>query len=94
MAMSAPIAPPPYLDLGALARADGVVALPGSKSISNRTLLLAALALGRPGLRVADASPAEMPPTGIAPVAVADLPVGSASPALEPTEPLVVMPPE
>ena len=35
-----------YLDLGPIARTEGVVALPGSKSISNRTLLLAALATG------------------------------------------------
>jgi 3-phosphoshikimate 1-carboxyvinyltransferase len=35
------------LDLPALHRAAGVVRLPGSKSISNRTLLLAALAEGR-----------------------------------------------
>ena len=34
------------LELAPLARAQGVVALPGSKSISNRTLLLAALAGG------------------------------------------------
>jgi 3-phosphoshikimate 1-carboxyvinyltransferase len=37
---------PPYLDLPALARAQGQVRLPGSKSISNRSLLLAALAEG------------------------------------------------
>jgi len=37
---------PPYLELGPLWRAGGVVRLPGSKSISNRTLLLAALAEG------------------------------------------------
>ncbi len=37
---------PPYLDLGPLERARGSVQLPGSKSISNRTLLLAALAQG------------------------------------------------
>jgi 3-phosphoshikimate 1-carboxyvinyltransferase len=36
----------PYLDLGPFARAQGSVRLPGSKSISNRTLLLAALAEG------------------------------------------------
>ena len=36
----------PYLDLAPIKRAEGVVALPGSKSISNRTLLLAALAAG------------------------------------------------
>ena len=46
MAMSAPVAPAPFLDLAAMMRAEGVVALPGSKSISNRTLLLAALAAG------------------------------------------------
>jgi len=37
----------PYLDLPRARRARGVVALPGSKSISNRVLLLAALAAGR-----------------------------------------------
>jgi len=37
---------PPWLDLPALAAAAGTVRLPGSKSISNRTLLLAALAEG------------------------------------------------
>ncbi|MCC7546138.1 MAG: bifunctional 3-phosphoshikimate 1-carboxyvinyltransferase/cytidylate kinase [Burkholderiales bacterium] len=37
---------PPFLDLPALAGARGSVQLPGSKSISNRTLLLAALAEG------------------------------------------------
>lgn len=37
---------PPYLDLGPFTRAAGSVRLPGSKSISNRTLLLAALAEG------------------------------------------------
>lgn len=37
---------PPWLDLPPADRAAGVVALPGSKSISNRTLLLAALADG------------------------------------------------
>ena len=36
-----------YLDLGPLDRAAGTVRLPGSKSISNRVLLLAALAEGR-----------------------------------------------
>ena len=36
----------PFLDLPALASADGRVQLPGSKSISNRVLLLAALASG------------------------------------------------
>jgi 3-phosphoshikimate 1-carboxyvinyltransferase len=34
------------LDVAPIARAEGTVALPGSKSISNRTLLLAALATG------------------------------------------------
>ena len=37
---------PGALDLAPIRRAEGVVALPGSKSISNRTLLLAALAAG------------------------------------------------
>jgi 3-phosphoshikimate 1-carboxyvinyltransferase len=37
---------PAFLDLAPLAGARGTVALPGSKSISNRTLLLAALATG------------------------------------------------
>ncbi len=36
-----------YLDLPALAHAHGIVKLPGSKSISNRVLLLAALSAGR-----------------------------------------------
>jgi 3-phosphoshikimate 1-carboxyvinyltransferase len=36
----------PFLDLAPVARAEGTVDLPGSKSISNRTLLLAALAEG------------------------------------------------
>ncbi len=36
----------PFLDLAPVERAEGEVALPGSKSISNRTLLLAALAAG------------------------------------------------
>ncbi|MEN9984690.1 MAG: hypothetical protein RI925_192 [Pseudomonadota bacterium] len=35
-----------YLDLAPIARAEGCIVLPGSKSISNRTLLLAALAQG------------------------------------------------
>jgi 5-enolpyruvylshikimate-3-phosphate synthase len=35
---------PDHLDLGPLDRAAGIVRLPGSKSISNRILLLAALA--------------------------------------------------
>ncbi len=39
-------APTSFLDLAPVSRAEGVVALPGSKSISNRTLLLAALAAG------------------------------------------------
>src|SRR6478735_710960 len=34
------------LEIAPIARAEGVVALPGSKSISNRALLLAALAEG------------------------------------------------
>ena len=34
------------LEIGAIRHAEGVVPLPGSKSISNRTLLLAALARG------------------------------------------------
>ena len=38
---------PDHLDLGPLDRAAGTVRLPGSKSISNRILLLAALAEGR-----------------------------------------------
>jgi 3-phosphoshikimate 1-carboxyvinyltransferase len=38
---------PAHLDLGPLDRAAGTVRLPGSKSISNRALLLAALADGR-----------------------------------------------
>ncbi len=37
---------PPHIDLPALSGARGTVQLPGSKSISNRTLLLAALAEG------------------------------------------------
>ena len=37
---------PDHLDLGPLDRASGTLRLPGSKSISNRTLLLAALAQG------------------------------------------------
>ena len=35
-----------HLDLAPIARAEGSIVLPGSKSISNRTLLLAALAEG------------------------------------------------
>lgn len=42
---------PPFLDLLPAQRACGVVALPGSKSISNRTLLLAALATGTTQIR-------------------------------------------
>jgi 3-phosphoshikimate 1-carboxyvinyltransferase len=42
---------PPWLDLPALAAAAGTVRLPGSKSISNRTLLLAALAEGETRIR-------------------------------------------
>ncbi len=38
--------PAAFLDLAPMSRAEGVVPLPGSKSISNRTLLLAALASG------------------------------------------------
>ncbi len=37
---------PAWVDLAPISRAEGVVALPGSKSISNRTLLLAALSAG------------------------------------------------
>ena len=37
----------PYLDLPPLQAAAGTVTLPGSKSISNRVLLLAALADGK-----------------------------------------------
>ena len=36
----------PYLDLPRVRQAQGVIALPGSKSISNRVLLLAAIAEG------------------------------------------------
>jgi 3-phosphoshikimate 1-carboxyvinyltransferase len=42
---------PAYLDLAPAAHARGKVVLPGSKSISNRTLLLAALADGTTTLR-------------------------------------------
>jgi 3-phosphoshikimate 1-carboxyvinyltransferase len=38
--------PAAFIDLAPMSRAAGVVSLPGSKSISNRTLLLAALAAG------------------------------------------------
>lgn len=40
-----------FLDLSPVSRAQGIVQLPGSKSISNRTLLLAALAKGRTEIR-------------------------------------------
>ena len=40
-----------FLDLGPIARAAGTVTLPGSKSISNRVLLLAALARGNTLIR-------------------------------------------
>ena len=40
-----------YLDLAPIARVGGTVKLPGSKSISNRTLLLAALAEGNSEVR-------------------------------------------
>jgi len=42
---------PAWLDLGPVARVGGVVRMPGSKSISNRLLLLSALAAGRTILR-------------------------------------------
>jgi 3-phosphoshikimate 1-carboxyvinyltransferase len=42
---------PPFLDLPPLASARGTVRLPGSKSISNRTLLLAALGTGATRVR-------------------------------------------
>jgi 3-phosphoshikimate 1-carboxyvinyltransferase len=45
------VAGTPALTLGPLVHAEGRVALPGSKSISNRTLLLAALAEGTTTLR-------------------------------------------
>ena len=44
--MAAASLAPDFIDLAPAARARGTVALPGSKSISNRTLLLAALARG------------------------------------------------
>src|SRR3954471_6044392 len=44
--MEESVAYPDYLDLGPLDQAGGSVRLPGSKSISNRILLLAALAEG------------------------------------------------
>ena len=40
-----------YLDLAPIARVNGTVVLPGSKSISNRILLLAALAKGTTEVR-------------------------------------------
>ena len=46
-----------FLDLAPLRRAAGTVRLPGSKSISNRVLLLAALAQGE--TRVRDALDAD-----------------------------------
>ena len=45
------MAGPAYLDLPAAARAEGVLRLPGSKSLSNRTLLIAALAEGATEVR-------------------------------------------
>ena len=42
---------PAFLDLAPIARVAGTVVLPGSKSISNRTLLLAALASGTTSVR-------------------------------------------
>jgi 3-phosphoshikimate 1-carboxyvinyltransferase len=42
---------PAYIDLAPAMRAHGVVRLPGSKSISNRTLLLSALAQGTTDIR-------------------------------------------
>lgn len=42
---------PPFLDLPAISGVKGGIALPGSKSISNRTLLLAALASGETSLK-------------------------------------------
>ncbi len=44
--MTAPEGRPAFLDLSPIKRVSGTVVLPGSKSISNRTLLLAALATG------------------------------------------------
>jgi 3-phosphoshikimate 1-carboxyvinyltransferase len=44
--MSSPVRPRPFLDVPPLAAASGTVRLPGSKSISNRVLLLAGLAAG------------------------------------------------
>ncbi|MEY3950297.1 MAG: hypothetical protein RJB21_55, partial [Pseudomonadota bacterium] len=40
-----------YIEVGPFAKAEGVVALPGSKSISNRVLLLSALASGTTRLK-------------------------------------------
>jgi len=45
-AAGSPVVFPPSLTIGPFTRAHGSVELPGSKSISNRTLLLAALAAG------------------------------------------------
>jgi 3-phosphoshikimate 1-carboxyvinyltransferase len=45
-AMAPPSVAPGFIDLAPVGHAAGTVALPGSKSISNRTLLLAALAHG------------------------------------------------
>jgi 3-phosphoshikimate 1-carboxyvinyltransferase len=46
MAMAGAHPRPPHLDLAPVARAAGTVVLPGSKSISNRALLLAGIAAG------------------------------------------------
>jgi len=43
-----------FLDLGPIARAAGAVRMPGSKSISNRVLLLAALSRGDTLTRLAE----------------------------------------
>ena len=40
-----------YIEVGPFVKADGAVALPGSKSISNRVLLLSALASGTTRLK-------------------------------------------
>ena len=48
--MAQAAARPEHLDLAPVARVAGTIALPGSKSISNRTLLLAALAEGATGI--------------------------------------------
>src|SRR5262245_14519573 len=50
-ASRAAVSRPAWLDLPPAERAAGTVALPGSKSISNRTLLLAALAAGTTRVR-------------------------------------------